>query len=341
MTAGLVWQYGVDLSAANSLRLPCRVAHCAHAGSEAAVLDALARARQADLPLRVLGGGSNVVLPRVFEGVMLSVTDASVVLLAESAHGVRVQAGAGANWDSLIRWCAGQGWWGIENLALIPGSVGAAPVQNIGAYGQELADVCVRVRAIERTSGTVHDLEPAECGFGYRDSRFRRSPDDWVVVAVELELAREGVPRCDYPGVAAMLEEQGAAGRSPMELVRAISALRRQKLPDPARLPNAGSFFKNPLLRAADFAELAARFPGLPGRADARDVVKVPAAWLIEHCGWRGQRRGAVGVSASHALVLVHHGGGDADDLLALARAIMESVEARFGVVLEREPVVM
>lgn len=350
VTGALRWESDADLTRCNTLRLPSRCRHLALAADEAAVRDALGRAADAALPVYVLGEGSNVVLPPHIEGVVLRLTmDALQELDGEGAgeNGARFEIGAGHDWDRCVRMLAGRGLWGIENLALIPGTVGAAPVQNIGAYGQEVSASCSGVRVLDRRDGRIEEWSNAACGFGYRDSRFRRDPDHWLILAVRLDLKRQGIAERHYPGLDEALAGQPAP--TPLQVAEAVSAIRRRRLPDPEALPNAGSFFKNPVIDADRFDALRTRWPDLPGHVqEARSVtegmtkgVKVPAAWLIEQCGWRGRQEGGVGVAAGHALVLVHHGGADGRDLLALAARIRESVAERFGVVLEQEPLLL
>ena len=251
---------------------------------------------------------------------------------------VELTVGAGEHFDALVAYTVDEGWWGLENLALIPGSVGAAPVQNIGAYGRELSELCTGVRALRRADGAVLELTAEECAFAYRDSRFRRAPDDWILLEVSFELSRRGVARLDYPGVRESLGTR--APDDPRAVADAVAELRRRRLPDPLEEPNAGSFFKNPVLSRGAWEALAEREPGLPGH-ESEGGVKVPAAWLIERCGWRGRRSGPLRVSERHALVLVHEGGAGATELLAFAAQIRDSVQERFGVRLEREPVLL
>ncbi|HSG90658.1 MAG TPA: UDP-N-acetylmuramate dehydrogenase [Pseudomonadales bacterium] len=350
----LDWHEDVDLGTRNSLRLPSRCRYFARARSSAAAVAALERAAQLQVPAWVLGQGSNVVLPPRVEGLILTL-DSEGLERAPSGDAVDVRIDAGRDWHRTVLELCAEGLWGIENLALIPGSLGAAPVQNIGAYGQEFADSCTAVTAIDRRSGDLHVLSAADCGFAYRDSRFRRALDRWLILSVELRLRRDGEARIDYPGVAEALA--GTPRPTPTDVARAVSAIRRERLPDPAFEPNAGSFFKNPVISRAQHEALRLDFPDLPGHALAEQLegdpapagggpgtverVKIPAAWLIDRCGWRGQRMGGVGVAERHALVLVHHGGADGRDLLALAGRIRDSVRSRFGITLEQEPVLL
>ena len=348
------WQTDVQLQGRNSLRLPCRARWHVQAPDPIAVSLILADAKRLGVDVWVLGEGSNVVLPERLDGLVVSLSDRRIDTLEDEGGWLKMRVSAGVHWDRLVRWSAERGWWGLENLALIPGSVGAAPVQNIGAYGQEMAATCRRVEAVDRQSGQIVELEAEACGFSYRDSRFRREVHAWVVTAVEFRLHRRGSAQVRYPGVAESLAvERGVAKAeeaSPLDMVEAITALRRRKLPDPEFLPNAGSFFKNPLVSRGEFQALREQWReqrqahehqgDVPGSV-VDEGVKLSAAWLIERCGWRGYRRGTVGLAETHALVLVHHGGGVAGEVLELAQDIATSVHERFGVTLEQEPVWM
>lgn len=296
----------------------------------------------------ILGGGSNLL---IVEGPRVALRldhRAMRVLEDDGARGL-IRADAGADWHALVLWTLEQGYAGLENLALIPGSVGAAPIQNIGAYGVEVGERIHAVEAFERDSGEFRRFDAGECAFAYRDSLFKREPDRWLIVAVEFALPRaERVPtealKLDYAGIRDELRSLGAQKTEPLkigprEVAEAVTRLRRRKLPDPDTIGNAGSFFKNPIV-AADRAEaLQILHPGLPVfRGDTTDTRKLSAAWLIETAGWKGHRDGDAGVSDKHALVLVNHGAATGAELLDLARRIAGDVRKKFGVALEPEP---
>ncbi len=291
-------------------------------------------ARLAGLPWLVVGGGSNLLFVDDYPGVVVRPLFRGREW-HEDGDAWRLRVGAGESWHETVRFCVEAGRGGLENLSLIPGTVGAAPVQNIGAYGVELSDLLHAVEALEMKSGKRHRFAVDACGFAYRHSRFKAEPGRWLILAVELRLPKRWRPRLDYPGVA---EALAGAEPTPRAVSDAICAIRRRKLPDPAALGNAGSFFQNPLVTAADYARLRAAHPGMPGYPAGAGRVKLSAAWLIERCGWRGRREGDAGVSAEHALVLVNHGRASGAGLWALARRIRDSVAARFGVELEPEP---
>ena len=236
-------------------------------------------------------------------------------------------------------WTLGHGLAGLENLALIPGTVGAAPIQNIGAYGVEVRESIHRVHAFDRTTRTMVSMAPADCGFAYRDSVFKHDPDRYVVAAVEFRLSRTPHLRLDYAGVGDELAAMGIDAPRASQVAEAVCRIRRRKLPDPAVIGNAGSFFKNPIVPVAVADALHAGHAKLPMfRGSSEDTRKLSAAWLIDQCGWKGHREGDAGVAESHALVLVNHGNATGAELLALARRIAGSVHERFGVAIEPEP---
>lgn len=301
----------------------------------------LADPRLRERELLVLGGGSNLLFAGDARGPVLAIAARGMRVLADHGDFVIVRADAGASWDGFVRWSLAQGLAGLENLALIPGTVGAAPIQNIGAYGVEVRERIHAVEALERATGEMRRLAPAACAFAYRDSLFKREPDRHVVTAVEFELPRAAPLRLDYAGIGDELAAMGVAGTpTPLQVADAVSRIRRRKLPDPAVLGNAGSFFKNPIVPATQAEALQEAHASLPVfRGDGDATRKLSAAWLIEQCGWKGHRDdGGAGVAASHALVLVNHGGATGAQLLDLARRIAASVQARFGVAIEPEP---
>jgi UDP-N-acetylmuramate dehydrogenase len=289
----------------------------------------------------VLGGGSNLLLTGDLGRPVLQVAIRGRRVVSDDGDAVVVEAGAGEPWDPLVRWTLAQRAWGLENLALIPGTAGAAPIQNIGAYGVEQRDTFESLDAVDLGTGAARRFDAADCAFGYRDSVFK-GPDGgrWLVVAVRWRLARAARLALDYGEIREELARGGVATPTPVDVADAVSAIRRRRLPDPAVLGNAGSFFKNPLVPPALADALRAREPGLPAWP-AGDRVKLSAAWMIDRCGWKGHRDGDAGVHAAHALVLVNHGRASGAQLLDLARRIRDSVQARFGVVLEPEPVIV
>lgn len=303
-------------------------------------LDAiLGDARVAGLPVLPIGEGTNVLFAGDYPGLVLRLQLGGVVETPADGDAMTIRAAAGERWPPLVRRTVARDWYGLENLTDIPGSVGAAPIQNIGAYGAELADVLVEVDTYDLADGGRATVAAANCQLGYRSSVFKLQPDRRVVTSVVLRLqpASRAEIRAGYPGVADQLRRLGAGARpTARQLSDAIGQLRAQKLPDPATHPNAGSFFKNPVVAADVYAALHEQ-SAAPGWPVGDGAVKLSAAWLIEQCGLRGRRWGAVAVSRRHALVLVNEGCRSGQELVAAAAAIRDAVEERFGVRLETE----
>ena len=288
----------------------------------------------------VLGGGSNLLFAGDPPGAVLALETRRIDLVEDQGDAAIVRAEAGVGWHDFVLWTLGHGLAGLENLALIPGTVGAAPIQNIGAYGVEVCEHVHAVEAFDRDSGGFVRLAAADCAFAYRDSLFKHAPHRYVVSAVEFALSRTFQPRLGYAGIEDELRAMGVDGAPrAAQVAEAVIRIRRRKLPDPAVVGNAGSFFKNPIVPAVQAEALLAAHPALPVfRAADAGLRKLSAAWLIDQCGWKGHRDGDAGVSATHALVLVNHGAATGVQLLALARRIAQSVQARFGVAIEPEP---
>ncbi|MEL6635365.1 MAG: UDP-N-acetylmuramate dehydrogenase [Bacteroidota bacterium] len=289
-------------------------------------------------PKLILGGGSNVLLRGDVKGLVIHNQIGGITVGEEDAYTVSVAAGGGENWHGLVQWCIERGYGGIENLSLIPGTVGAAPIQNIGAYGVELRDVFERLEAIDLQTGATRSFLAEDCVFGYRDSIFKRAlKGRYCISRVHLRLTKRAVVNTSYGAIREQLAAQQIMEPGIREVSEAVMAIRRAKLPDPADLGNAGSFFKNPELDPERFERLRDRCPEVPHYLLATGRVKVPAAWLIEQCGWKGKRFGQVGSHARQALVLVNYGGASGSDLYELSQSIAASVEARFGIALSAE----
>jgi len=290
----------------------------------------------------ILGGGSNLILTGDFDGLVLHVRLLGRELAAEDAEAWYVRAGAGENWHAFVRWTLACGWPGLENLALIPGTVGAAPIQNIGAYGVEMAARFQQLEAVDLGTGETVVFDRAACRFDYRDSVFKgEAAGRYLISAVTFRLPKRWQPVTRYADLARELAARGIVRPAAREVADAVMAVRRRKLPDPAQVGNAGSFFKNPVVAAATFARFAACYPDAPHYPQPDGAVKLAAGWLIERCGWTGRSLGRAGVYEQQALVLVNRGGARGEDVLRLARAIQESVQKTFGVMLEPEPVVL
>jgi UDP-N-acetylmuramate dehydrogenase len=292
-------------------------------------------------PLLVLGQGSNVLFTRDWPGTVLQVRTRGIGVLDDGGGRTRVRVDAGESWDDFVGWSLAQGLCGLENLVAIPGTVGAAPIQNIGAYGSEVGEFIESVEAWDRATGATCRLDRAACLFGYRDSLFKHAPGRYVVTAVTFLLPHARPLRTGYPGVQEELAALGAGEVTPSRVAVAIRRVRGRKLPDPARTGNAGSFFKNPHV-GQDVAEaLQQAHPGMPGWPAQDGRVKLSAAWLVEDCGFKGLQEGPAAVSTQHALVLVNQGGASGAQVWSLAERIRAGVRARFGIELEPEPQIL
>ena len=331
-----------SLSGLNTLRVVARAAQLAYVDSEDDLRPAFNLQRAHHWPWLVLGGGSNVVLPRDYAGLVLAMRIKGVSITPADESGMaQITAAAGESWHQLVRRCLGAGLYGIENLALIPGTVGAAPMQNIGAYGAELSEVLLSVRVYLPAEDRFVTLTQAECAFSYRDSMFRHAlRDRAVITAVTLQLQSTFVAKAHYPDIRLELVRMGKQHPRAIDVAEAVIRVRRRKLPAVQRFGNVGSFFKNPVLSAEIARTLLAREPVLAAstRFDAHGGAKLAAAALIEQVGWKGRRVGDVAVWHRQPLVLINRGAATADDVLGVARAIAADVQARFGVTLAIEP---
>ena len=297
-----------------------------------------------NLPVMILGGGSNILLTKDQNGWVLKNEIKGVQLLHEDPDHIYVRAGAGESWHGLVMYCIERNWAGIENLALIPGCVGAAPMQNIGAYGVELKDVFHSLEALDTKKRSVMTFTLSDCTFGYRDSFFKHSePGRYVILSVTLKLRKQPIFHVSYGAIKEELEKAGVKAYSIKAIADAVIRIRSSKLPDPAVTGNAGSFFKNPSVPATQFEVLNTAFPEISGYPAADGTVKVAAGWLIEHCGpaddisWKGYRVGDAGVHPRQALVLVNYGKANGEAIAALASAIQSSVFLKYNIKLEKE----
>ncbi|WP_266183127.1 UDP-N-acetylmuramate dehydrogenase [Dyella humicola] len=328
------------LATRNTLRVDARAALLAE------VRDASKLPELLDFPvvrsgrLLVLGEGSNLLFTGDFQGTVLAMATSGVQV--EQDGGVaRIAVAAGERWDDFVRWTLGQGYAGLENLILIPGTVGAAPIQNIGAYGTEVAEFIESVEAWDTQEHRVAILDHAACAFAYRDSVFKHQPGRYIVTAVRFALPRSRELRLDYAGIREELARMGIDKPAPFHVAEAVVHLRTRKLPDPAVIGNAGSFFKNPIVDASLGEALKREHPELVAWVGSDGRWKLSAARLIEASGFKGMREGDAGISNRHALVLVNHGRATGAELWALAQQVIAGVQAKFGVRLEPEPVVV
>ncbi|MDR2626019.1 MAG: UDP-N-acetylmuramate dehydrogenase [Zoogloeaceae bacterium] len=335
----------VDLTPYNTLALPARARFFAPIRSLEQLALLIGQPEFAGARRFVLGGGSNLLVAGDFSGFVLRMELPGKRWLGEDAEYTYLAAAAGENWSDFVAWTLASGWPGLENLIGIPGTVGAAPIQNIGAYGAEVGDFLQRLTALDLTSGKALPFEARACALGYRDSLFKR--EGWhlcgryAITEVVFRLPRNWRARTTYSGIAENLARDGIREPTPAQIAHAVTALRAQKIPDPRQLPNAGSFFQNPKVSAKLAAALRHAHPQLPCHPQPDGSVKLAAAWLIEHAGWKGRNLGAAGMHEKQALVLVNRGGASYQDVQNLSRAVREAVFARFGVPLTPEPVVL
>ena len=331
MTSPMSLNY--DLTGHNTLGLKARSRFARRIEDEAELPELFAAADRDGLPVRLLGGGSNVILGEHYDGITAIMATRGRTLTEGEGGALLLEAQAGENWHELVTWTVGKGLWGLENLALIPGTVGAAPIQNIGAYGVELSDRFHSLDAYDRTTDSVVTLNGAQCRFAYRHSVFKEQPGRYVVTRVRLNLTHNGQPELGYRELSGL----GPVDH-PATVMDAVIKLRTSKLPDWRVLGNAGSFFHNPVVSETVGRAFTVTNPTAPAYRQADGTLKLSAGWLIEQAGLKGYRSGPVGVSDRHALVLVNHGGATRTDLMRLADHVVAEVEQRFGISLRREP---
>ena len=331
---------GVSLKPLNTFGLPATARQLVRIRSDADVRQVLDHPELGRAPKFVLGGGSNVILTRDMPELVLKVEVMGLQVLRETADALVVEAGAGERWHDLVAWCVQQGLGGLENLALIPGTVGAAPVQNIGAYGLELKDRFESLDTVDLVTGRTVTLYPDQCEFGYRDSVFKQGlAGRSVITRVRLRLPKPWQPVLGYLDLERKMAETGNHNPDARTLFNWVCEIRRAKLPDPAVIGNVGSFFKNPVVTPEQCRDIIARDPHIVHYPMADGSFKLAAGWMIDACGWKGKTIGHAGVYDKQALVLVNRGGAVGAEVQTLARAIQESVYGRFGIRLETEPI--
>lgn len=328
-----------DLSKLNTFGVPAKAEYLARFRDADELRSLLAMPDLQGLPRMVLGGGSNVLFTRDFPGAILLNEVPGITMVREDERHVWVQAGAGVVWHRLVLHCVERGWGGLENLSLIPGKVGAAPMQNIGAYGVEIKDSFAELEALRIADGTIVTFDGEACRFGYRESFFKREGRDrYVILSVTFKLAKgPHVLNTSYGNIREELARTGAADPTIKDVSAAVIAIRSSKLPDPSVIGNAGSFFKNPVISVGHAEHIRATHPEMPAYPTGEGQVKLAAGWLIEQCGWKGHRANGHGVHDRQALVLVNHGGASGTDIHDLSEQILHSVKKRFGIELERE----
>ncbi len=287
----------------------------------------------------ILGGGSNVLFTKDFTGLVVKVEIKGIEIVSENDEVVTLKVGAGENWHGFVMYCVERDWGGVENLSLIPGTVGAAPIQNIGAYGVEIKNIISQVDAIEISSGTTRTFTNAECRFGYRDSIFKQeAKDKYLISSITLTLTKKNHRfNTSYGAIEETMNRHGDRPLSVKNISDAVIQIRRTKLPDPAQIGNAGSFFKNPSISSELYDFIKKSFPSFPSYPSANGLVKVPAGWLIEQCGWKGKTFNNIGVHQHQALVLVNYGDGSGEKIWQLAMDICASVKEKFNISLQAE----
>lgn len=293
----------------------------------------------ANLPHLFLGGGSNVLLTKNQEALVVKISIPGIDVIREDADFVWVKGGAGVVWDEFVQYTVNQGWSGLENLSLIPGTVGAAPMQNIGAYGVEIKDTFESLEALNLQTLQVEVFDAKACAFGYRESFFKRvGKGHYLISSVTFKLSKKPSVKTSYGAIQEVLATKGISQPSIRDVADAVVEIRKSKLPDPKEIGNSGSFFKNPTVSAAEAARLISENPGIPHYpVEGSSDVKFPAGWFIEKAGWKGYRKGDAGVHAKQALVLVNYGEAKGGEILALSEEIKKSIKDTFGVALETE----
>ncbi len=333
-------QHNVNLQGYNTFGIHATASRFVAIESPDQLVQTLQQPAVKEAPLFVLGGGSNILLTQNIEALVLHMAIKGITFTPQGADHVLVHAGAGESWHALVLHCLERGYGGIENLSLIPGTVGAAPMQNIGAYGVEIKDVFHSLEAVEISTGKTATFNAQQCQFGYRESIFKRhAKGQYIITRVTLRLTTsQHHINTSYGAINDTLAAMGVSQPTIQQVSQAVIHIRESKLPNPAQIGNAGSFFKNPVVDKLDHEALKAEFGEVPGYAQPNgQTIKVPAAWLIDQCGWKGHRRGPIGVHDKQPLVLVNHSNGVGKDLYALAMDIRTSVAQKFGIELTPE----
>ena len=322
--------FGFDLKAENFIRFNSIVG-----------LSEILKEHQ-EKPLFILGGGSNILLTKNIAGLVLKNEIKGIKIIEDHEDYVIVESGAGEVWHEFVLHCINFGWAGIENLSLIPGSVGASPMQNIGAYGVEIKDVFVYLSALNIATGKIEIFNAEQCKFAYRESVFKQAlKGKYVICYVAFKLSKKAIKNTSYGAIEDELKKMGISSPSIEDISKAVISIRQSKLPNPAVIGNAGSFFKNPIVSEELVKKLQEIYPDIPNYPSTNGTKKLAAGWLIEKAGWKGKTIGNIGVHKNQALVLVNYGGGSGEEILALSTAIIEDIKSKFNVELEREVNIM
>lgn len=328
----------VLLKSYNTFGIDATARYFAAFSSVAGLQELMAAQRLQQLPQMILGGGSNILFTQDFNGWLLKNEIKGTSVVREDNDYVYVKAGAGENWHQFVQHCIGLNLAGLENLSLIPGNVGASPMQNIGAYGVEIKDVFHELEALHLQDNHLVTFNNADCHFGYRESVFKKEyRGQFAILSVTYRLSKQAHFNTSYGAINEELQRMNVSDLSIQAISQAVINIRSSKLPDPAKIGNAGSFFKNPTISKEQYTTLHAAFPQLVAYPVANEQFKLAAGWLIEQCGWKGCRKGDAGVHAKQALVLVNYGHAKGNEIYDLSQEILDSVEEKFGVLLERE----
>ena len=331
-------QHQVNLAPHNTFGIACKAKLFSSFQSLAELQEILSNPTLAKETILLLGGGSNVLFTKDFDGLILINEIKGITLVEESATELILEAGAGENWHEFVSYGVANNWGGLENLSLIPGKVGAAPMQNIGAYGVEQKDCFVQLEALEIATGQVKTFTKEDCHFDYRESYFKQEGKNrFIILSVQYRLNKLPKIHTEYGAISQELAEMGISTPRVKDVAEAVIRIRRSKLPDPKEIGNAGSFFKNPVIPERLFLEIKARYPEVVSYPAQPGTVKIAAGWLIEKAGWKGFRKDNFGVHAKQALVLVNYGGAKGEEIWDLSGQIVQAIQQKFGVVLERE----
>ncbi len=322
----------------NTFALQVKAKYFASVSNIAELKQALAFATKHELPRLILGGGSNMLLQNDFPGLVIYLHFKGLELAEQTKGEICIKAACGENWHEFVQYCLRHQYFGLENLSLIPGNVGAAPIQNIGAYGVELKDSFQHLQAIDVQSGEIKTFDQQQCEFSYRNSVFKgRLKDRYIILSVTLRLSKTAQSTIEYGTIKQELERMACTAATPLDVSQAVINIRQAKLVNPKVLGNAGSFFKNPVVDKKTYQTLFKRFPQLVAYPERANRIKLAAAWLIEQAGWKSKRQGQVGVYSKQSLVIVNYGGASGDEILSFSKQIQASVEHLFGVTLETE----
>ncbi|RYY79079.1 MAG: UDP-N-acetylmuramate dehydrogenase [Moraxellaceae bacterium] len=333
----LQFEPNASLKPFNTLGLHSRARYLASVTTEADLVAVLQSVTAQRLPVFVLSGGSNVLLSECIDALVIRPLLRGIRLVSEDSQQVLVEVMAGEEWHPFVQYALAQGWYGLENLSLIPGYVGASPIQNIGAYGVEVSQCIHHIKAWHLPTGRWHILQPEQCQFGYRDSIFKQQASDWIISRVIFCLNKQPQLCINYGDV----REQAGLKPTPQSVAKAIIQIRQAKLPDPKKIANVGSFFKNPVIDLAHYEQLKQDYPALSAYPQPNGQVKVAAGWLIDQSGWKGKRIGSVGMYDKQALVLVNYHIASLADVQQVSQAVQDSVLQKFAIQLEQEPVLV